>query len=582
MTYTARQLVQERNLRSFDGLSMFRALTPDADGMPPGVVDQSEIFRCDATELLIRGGNRAGKTVCSAALFAAIARDRPITTWAGEQIDCRRPWQKNRPLLMWVVGIQLNHIGQTIHRALFRSGLYKIIPDHVTGAWRAYREWDPADKTREHLCKPSPPLIPSSEIDPDGWAWENNAAREFTKCSLRNGTEIYAFASSGEVKAGDPVDVIWLDERIRYASHYPEWRMRLLDKRGRLVWSTKSYAGNSVMMELTEKAAIQAEEVSDGVRDRQHIVEIRLSTHSNPFIEEEAKKEATESLSAGELANRMEGDYETDSALIYPYFSKRIHWAIPDYDSHDRIADILANNNGFPPNDWCHELILDPGTQKPAVLFGAVPPPHLWESNVPVLVVYDEIYGRRMDAKEIAQAVKSKTLQGRTYNRFIIDGRAGRQTAMSWGISVERNYAEEFTNVGLKPVGHSQAFFEEGNPDFVARKMMVDQYLAIRDNGLPGLRIVIDRCPSLVWQMTNNHFLISPDGTIDDRKPASRQKDDMRDCLEYWVSKRPRYVPPPKIATTGTNIWDEHQNFVKQRFGQQVAESPYIEIGGAS
>ena len=59
--------------------------------------------------------------------FAAIARDKPVYTLEGKQLDLRRPWQKGRPLCMWVIGYQLHHIGQTIHRLLFRPGLYKII-----------------------------------------------------------------------------------------------------------------------------------------------------------------------------------------------------------------------------------------------------------------------------------------------------------------------------------------------------------------------------------------------------------------------------------------------------------------------
>lgn len=583
MSHSISDLLVERQRRRLDGLTMFRALSPTTPGIPAGSIDQRDIFKSDATELLIRGGNRAGKTVCTAALFAAIARDVPIRTWDGEVIECRRPWQKNRPLLMWVVGIQLNHIGQTIHRALFRAGLYKMIPDEITGQWRPYREWMEEDRERSHLCKPCPPLIPPSEIDPKGWAWENKAAHEFTKCTLKNGTEIYAFASSGEVKAGDPVDVIWIDERIRFSHYYPEWRMRLVDKRGRLIWSTKAYAGNPAMTELTDKARVQAEEVAEGVREKAHIVEIRLNTMNNPFLDQTSITEASESLSPEQIAERMAGDYETGQALIYPFFSKQLHAAIPAHEKQDdRIAEILRKNNGLPPNDWCHEFILDPGTQKPAGLFGAIPPPYLWEGDIPVLVVYDEIYGQRMDAAQMAQAVKEKTPPGRCYNRFIIDGQAARQTPMSFGVTVESNYIDEFTKRGVKPVGSERAYFIEGNPDFSARKMQVDQWMSLRDDGRPGVRVVIERCPHLVWQLINNHFAVNLDGMVDDKRPAPRQRDDVRDCLEYWVSRKPRFVAPPKTNSVSVNRWDSLQKFIGQRFGRQTAEKPYTEIGGSS
>ena len=57
--------LRELQRRRIDAVKMFR----------PAPGEQERFFRCKSSEILLRGGNRSGKTVCSATRFAAIARE---------------------------------------------------------------------------------------------------------------------------------------------------------------------------------------------------------------------------------------------------------------------------------------------------------------------------------------------------------------------------------------------------------------------------------------------------------------------------------------------------------------------------
>ncbi len=103
------QAAAELTRRQNDGLALFRSLP-----------HQDEFFRSDATEILVRGGNRSGKSTVTAVRTAAIARDMAVTLSDGSVVQQRLSHQKGRPLLIWVIGIQANHIGATLHRLLFK------------------------------------------------------------------------------------------------------------------------------------------------------------------------------------------------------------------------------------------------------------------------------------------------------------------------------------------------------------------------------------------------------------------------------------------------------------------------------
>ncbi len=198
---------------------------------------------------------------------------------------------KGRCLTMWVIGYDSKHIGQTIFRLLFKKGAFKVINDEKDGHLRAYREWDEADRKRSHLVKESGPIIPAAYVDPDSWDWENKKGKEFKSVTIWHPqtheplAEIYAFSSKAEPKQGDPVDVIWIDEAIQDPKHYEEWQSRIVDKRGRIFWSSWPKTDNNALQELTNRAIEEQSKPEPLVR------EIVMSTSENKALSEKNKEE---------------------------------------------------------------------------------------------------------------------------------------------------------------------------------------------------------------------------------------------------------------------------------------------------
>lgn len=548
------QALMEIQRRRLDGLKMIRMTD-----------HQAEIISDPHPEILIAGGNRGSKTVCAAVRFAAIARDVPVTTMSNQKIDCRLPHQKNRPLTMWAIGDYLKHIGQVIHRVLFRAGLYYIIKDETTGGWRAWNPVQfPNDWNRLEERRPSPPLIPDSEIDWDNSAWYHRNLRQFEKISLKNGTEIYAFASASEVQQGVPVDEIWVDEQLVNETYYAEYLNRLTDKSGRSVWSTIPRDDSFVYVQVEERAASQKEELEDGHRKPEDVFCTHhiLTQRDNPFLPQKQKDMRLEQMSERDRLVRIEGVRSTDVIRIYQTFNAKFHTVVYDDDRwNDQITEELRANNWEPPQDWTRFLALDPGTQKPAVLFTAVPPVHMWQEGEPFFIPYDEIYIPRLDAYKIAAKVRERH-DRKFFEEFFIDGQAARQKPMGFSWTIGRQYEMAFEGENLR--SRHGTYFTPGDPNFLPRSGLLHKAMRMRKCGWPQLRILTSRCPNLVRQLQTNTRKLDKQGDPTEL-PADGQKDDVRECLEYTLSRHPTYVEPPvsSVANDSPSMQRYHEYRVR-------------------
>lgn len=571
--------------RRMDGLRMLRVTR-----------EQAEILRDPCSEILLSGSNRGGKTLLAAARFASIVRDIPILTVDGEEIDCRLPHQKDRPLLTWVIGDYLKHIGQTIYRVLFQSGLFKMVKDERTGWWRAWNPvMFPGDRNIPRSQQmPAPPLIPGFDlqhnIDPHSdildAAWYHSNLNQFESVLLKNGTRILAYANSSEVKQGDPVDEIWMDEHLVYDAYYDEYVMRLLDNAGRMMWSTIPRDESAAYGQVEERALAQEEEVSRGERKPEEITTRlhRVTLANNPFISEEEKAKANERLS-GERAQlvRIQGVRSDRMIAVYGEFNPDFHCVkYADPTRNDKITEILEANNWEPPANWTRELILDPGTVKPGVLFGAIPPEDLWDHAEPYWIVYKEIFVRRLDAFGIAQRI-SEIEPITNYERMIIDGQAARQKPMGFSHTVERQYAIAFeTKKIISNSSGGMTHFIPGDPDYTTRSMRVRSALRMRPCGRPQLRIVTQRCPDTVRQMLRNVRKQDKHGNPLE-EPEDKQIDDLRLCVEYWMSRHPTYVEPPESPDAALDPMTREWKKRMQQFEAMKAQgSQAIAIGIAS
>lgn len=535
-----------------DGLNMVRLIGPDLN---PNYNDQIGVAKCQTTECLVCESNRGSKSFTAATKFASIARDVPLTTWDGQKIDCRPKHHRDRPLTLWLIGYGLSHIGQTMYRLLFEEGQFQMIQDPDTHAWRTFRPWEQWDQENARKCKPGPPLIPPHEIDQKSWVWENKGDNQFIKVKLNNGTQLLAYPSSGEVKKGDPVHGIWADELIKYSQYYPEWIMRLTDYEGWFLWSTMIYRNCSALNNRMDAAERQQEEVERGDRKPNKVITslFRFKQGGNPYLNqqrvEEVNREIIGDFGDDEVKQRIDGGSIFDSTLIYPYFDKKLHSAIPDNEKDwDNLSRVLADLNGLPPEDWTHELIIDPGAQKPAVLFCAVPPQNMeWKGRTielwgahkkPFFVPYDEIYGKRYSLKELVPIIKQK-MRGIRFRRFIIDMQAGQQTPLVGGPPVKALFSSEFESHGLESE-ETGINFIAGDKNFQSRSRIVDGWMQALQSGKPQLRIVVKRCPNLVWQLAHNQRRMVGEVVLDEEE--KRERNDLRVCCEYWASRKPTYV----------------------------------------
>lgn len=525
-----------------DGLKIFRALDPKID---PSFNDQVGLMRSQAFEIAAGGGNRSGKSVPCFVRAAAFARDIPVTSITGEAIQVRPDRFRGQPLTIWFIGLQENYIGQTLHRLLFRAGAFQMIRDKVTKEWRAFRPWDPEDMKRKGECKPAPPLIPASAIE--DIAWKDRAKNVFDSVVLKNGTTIYAFSSTQEVKQGDPVHYIQIDENILKEGDYVEWQMRTLDYGGYLVWSAwPQEVPNEALISLWERADAEAQLVAEGQREFPRVEKFTFSTTGNPFIPRESLDRVLDGsmgLSDEQISARIHGIASYDSAKVYPGFSEEFHNAVQPIQGVDSVSDYLRTHGHMPGVDWTHELILDPGTIKPAVLFCAVPPQSLWDGPDMVYVVYDEIYESRLDAEQLARRVADKTPPGVRFYRGVIDNRAGRQTTMGLGVPVRILYQRAFESHGIRFTNSETATFIPGNDDFSSRRMTIATLLKPLSNGRPSLRIVASRCHSTMKQLKDNRMKQANGMVLDMPLESRHQKDDCRVCVEYWGSSSPKWIP---------------------------------------
>jgi len=517
--------------RQTEGLKIFRPLP-----------HQERAFMSRASELLLRGGNRSGKTACAAALVASAATGMPIIGCDGQPLPWR--WPQNRPLCIWVIGYGEKHIADPLWGKLFTSAPeLSMLRDENTGQWRAFNPLSEADKKRKDRNEvvPAPPLIPKRYIK--RIAWHSKAARHFTRVVLKpqpgfpgypdsDGTEIFAFTSLAEAKQGVACDLIWVDEAIRFPKHYAEWQARISDRKGRIVWSVYPGHVNFALIDLIKRCEQQrGSEIPD-------CEEVRMTFSANPYIDSEEKAKRFRGWSEDERRRRDEGELVSGDYLVWPNFTPSIHCTPAEDEAFDDDIDKLLRSTKAIPRDWCCDLILDPGHTHPGVLFCAIPPPKLGVAGV----IFDEVYLPNSDATQLAKAVEHKA-RSHHFRRFIIDFAAGRMTPMGSTQNIQQVYADAFAKVGLQSeVTGSNFMWSSDDLDAglaLVREKMIVPYPSRR----PWLRVMTDRCPNFLL-MLETYVKATDDKGFITEKPAKRQVDCLCDCLRYWVATNPEYEAP--------------------------------------
>lgn len=470
-----------------------------------------QFHECTASERIVRGSNRASKTLTThVELARAVLNQDPYKKY---------PKKDGRSFL---VGYRNKELGEVNYRKLFRIGAFKIIRDDKTKEWRTYRPWQDYDRDNKHLARPAPALIPARYHHPI--AWESKKENIPASVKFVNGWELNFFSSQGAPPTGSDIDIAVFDEEMENPNWYPEISARLVDRGGKFVWGATPQAGTEQLYDLCESAQDQRG------RTKPRTVEFFMSMADNKYLTDDVKQEIREKYENDptQYSIRIEGEFAVISFKFYPEFHEAIHGV-----------------NSFPiPSDWTRYAITDPGHQPCSVLFIATPPPDTLPEFVGRKYIYDElvipncnatIYGREMARKCGSQQ----------FQAFIIDGRAGRITDMGSGRTLEEQYsvALKQNKVSSVSTGHG---FMWGSDDTNGRAESVRQWLQIGPEGHPTLHYFKDVLKVFPKQMIRYHYH-KVGGQITD-KPR-KKNDHLVDCVSYGAAFGCPYRKP-KVAKT--------------------------------
>lgn len=500
------------------------------------------MHECLAREVLVIGGNRSGKS-----LSTFVEDARAVT---GQDPHGKYPKENG---VLAIVGKDLRHIGMVCYPLLFKAGAFKIIRDEQTKEWRAYNP--DTDSHRLGESKPAPPLIPPRFVKSISWTLKS--ANYIQKAVLTTGWEIYFFSSEGDPVQGFAANRVHVDEDLGNESWVSELQARLADRKGYFAWSAMPHSTNNALLSMKERA--DSEEAA-GV-PFPDIVQFKLRLADNPHIDADEKLKLLKRWSASGddvLRMRSEGEFITDSVLMYPNFDMRIH-------GMDR-GDLPS---GQIPNDWCRYAVIDPGHAVTAVMFAAVPPSEEY------VLVYDQLYLRQCNATIFGDQFAKKVGHNH-FQAFLIDAHGGRLRDIGSGRLPVEQYTEQLIERGIKSQITGSSFLA-GCDDVAARAEATRTMLHIRPNGTPQLRVLRHSLPDLERELKRYRKKVNyvAGVAIVTDQPVTRGDTHLCACLEYLCAFRPKYHQPP-VQTEPDPWWVKWQADRRKRMGMNHAGYVYL------
>lgn len=501
--------------RKMEGLRLYRPLPY-----------QLQFHLSKAPERIIRGGNRSGKTLAAFAEFASAATGQPV--FGPDDKPLPHQYKTTEPLMMWLIGWDERHIGETIFRVLFQPGAFRIIRDNETGEWRAWRPWEQSDRMREKHTRPSPPLIPPRMIDPAGWGWVKRNEHVFATCRLRNGTEIRAYSSGSRPKQGDPCDVILIDEDVRFPEHVQEWEARLSDRRGRLIWAAMPHDDNDALVSLSTLAIDQANEPEPTV------AEFVTDFRDNPYIPAEEKKKRLSTWDDDTVRKRVLGEFAHSSILVFPNFSR---------DTHGITLE-AADQRWPDRTNWCRYMVVDPGHTVCAVSFWAIPPPK--DKDKELCLLEDELYLVNCDPALFGSSVKDK-IGKQSYYAFIIDDH-GSRSDVGTGYTIRQLYTEALRANAIESMATGFGFIP-GSDRVQARVQQFRNWLRVEGGDTePRFKLILDNTPSFQREIKRYRKKQVTMATTGGRQivdePDDRRYSHLMVTAQYLAAYDPKYHKP--------------------------------------
>ena len=507
---------------------------------------QEQVHQCRSSEILVIGGNRSGKSLCT---FVEDAR----------AVTGQDPYKKypEKDGVLVIVGKDWKHIGLTVYPLLFLPGAFKIIKDLQTNEWRVFNP--ETDESRRSEARPAPPLIPRRLVKSKSWVLKS--AQYIQSCILHTGWTIYFFSSEGEPVQGFSCDRCHVDEDINNENWIPELQARLVDRKGVFTWSAMPHSTNNALLGLKERA--EEQEALHG--DASTIRLFKLRFLDNVSLDPNEKKKSLERWAAvgpDVLRQRAEGDFIVDSVLMYPNFAMPVH-------GYER--SLLEN--GQVPNDWTRYAVIDPGHSVTAILFAAVPP------SDDMVLLYDQLYLRQCNAQIFGEEFERKTA-GQHFHAFLIDAHGARLRDIGSGRLPSEQYTEQLVkrNIRSEITGAS---FLAGCDDIQARTEATRVALHIRPIGSPYMRVLSSALPDLereIKRYRKKVNYVSGVSVITD-VPNTRGECHIVQCMEYLCAYRPRYHKPP-LQVEVEPWWIKWMERRKKRLGAE--NTNYVNLGPLS
>ena len=346
--------------------SFIRYWQPDASE------DQRKIFTSFAPEakvVLVKGGNRSGKSEAGAPIATAWAlgkeyfRDEPAWEWV-KDLPIPEP-----PNNIWVVGLDFPTVKNVLWYEKLSNG--KDHPGFL-----------PAGSERERLIK----KISESDF----------------QVYFRNGSVITCkSADSGREKfQGASVDLIWIDEEPD-VDIYDECFQRTADCAGKILVTVTPLI--DIASGVREPWVYDLHE--QAVKGSKEVVSVNLSVLNNKYVPEDEKRRLKEKWSGKpEEAARLYGDFVRRSGLIYDQWNAQKHVIGP-----------------FPlSRSWKRVACIDPAPTGPTAC--------LWACIDPAgnMFIYREYYESNLVVSEHAKNILTQNA-GDKIDLWLIDPKGGTQ-----------------------------------------------------------------------------------------------------------------------------------------------------------
>jgi hypothetical protein len=333
---------------------------------------------------------------------------------------------------------------------------------------------------------------------------------------------------------------------------------RLADRKGRFVWSAMPHSKNDALLGLSERAE---KAIEDGVKDP-IIRKFTFRFLDNAHIDTEEKKKNIErwaALGQEELRMRAEGEFTTESTLMYPSFNPAVH-----------VLQRTELPDGKVPADWTRYVGIDPGHAVMATLFAAVPPDEKY------LLIYDELYIRNCNALIWGEQFAEKAKE-QAFRVFIMDMHGGALRDLGSGRLPHELYTEELKKRGIKSQASGVSFIP-GSDDIAARTALVRQMLHVRGDGTTKLKILDGACPNLMREIKRYRKKTTSVNGQMFVTDVPYTRGDVHACqvLEYLCAYEPKYYPPPKVFGPEP-WWVKYLADKRRRQGQ--SEDSYVILG---